>query len=118
VNVRKRKAITVGGLFPMLAILASCAVVFGVIALATGYTAYAEAIGVLFGLLVVFAAGDSLLARHQVRAAAGEGALPVLPIDLRDPFAEHEFPEEVGIHDFPPGHPARSAFTRRARQGR
>jgi hypothetical protein len=85
--------VTVGSIFPMLAILAGVAVVFVIMLLALGDTTYALAAGVLFGLLVLAATGESLLARHQA-AAGGDGPFPVMAVDLADPFSmEGDLPE-------------------------
>jgi hypothetical protein len=101
-----------GSLAPMLVILAGVAAVFAVLLLAVGDTTFLPATGVLFGLIVLFTLFESGLARHQARSTKsdtpGDGPLPVMGIKITDPFnMDGDLPHEVGLHDFPPGHPAR-----------
>lgn len=96
----------------MLGILAFVAAVFAGVLLATGERTYLPATGVLFGLIAAFALLESALARHQSRAGSGashgDGPLPVMAVDVTDPFnMDGDLPEGVSIHDFPPGHPSR-----------
>jgi hypothetical protein len=91
----------VGGLFAMLAMLGSVAILVAIILLVLGDGTYAAAAAVLLGLLVVLAATDSTLARHQARRGTDEngvdGPFPVIAVDLRDPMSESEHEiEETG----------------------
>jgi hypothetical protein len=88
----------VGGLFAMLG---SVAILVAIILLVLGDGTYAAAAAVLLGLLVVLAATDSTLARHQARRGTDEngvdGPFPVIAVDLRDPMSESEHEiEETG----------------------
>ncbi len=106
----KRRGLTSGSLLPMLLILALVAAIFAGVLLATGQRTYLPATAVLFGLIIVFAVFESVLARHQASSVAGhgDGPLPVMAVDVTDPFnMDGDLPHEVGIHDFPPGHPSR-----------
>jgi hypothetical protein len=96
----------------MLGILAVVAAIFAGLLIALGDDTFLPAAIVLFGLLVLFACLESLLARHQARSvkgdSPGDGPLPVMAVDLSDPFnMDGDLPHGVGLHDFPPGHPSR-----------
>lgn len=105
-----RHHITVGSVFPLIAILAGVTVIFAIILLMIGDATYLPATGVLLGLLLLAAAGESLLARHQAGSGhiGGDGPLPVIAVDLTDPFSmDGDLPEKNAPHDYPLGHPAR-----------
>ena len=115
---KKAHATKVGSLSPLLFILAIGAVVFAAIPLAIGEPNYAIPACVLFGILCLLALTDSLLSRHQdhVHGAAPsgateqDGALPLMTVEITDPFGGEDHAHEIGLHDFPPGHPARRAL--------
>jgi hypothetical protein len=101
--------ITVGSVFPLIAILAGVTVIFAIILLMIGDASYLPATGVLLGLLLLAAAGESLLARHQAGFGhiGGDGPLPVMAVELTDPFSmDGDLPEKIAPHDYPLGHPA------------
>jgi hypothetical protein len=107
-------------LFPLLAILACGAIVLGVIPIAEGEPSYAIPAGVLFLLLVSLATTESLLSLRQAHHARGgaehseateqDGSLPLMTVEITDPFGGEDHAHELGLHDFPPGHPARRAM--------
>jgi len=109
----------VGSLFPLLAILACGAAVFAAIPIVEGEPKYAIPAGVLFLVLAGFALFESLLSRYQdghVQGHGGhgeateqDGALPLMTVQFTDPFGGEEHAHGVGLHDLPPGHPARRA---------
>jgi hypothetical protein len=109
-------SVKVGTLFMPLSMFAVAALAFIVIVIAAGDSSWAPAPAVLFGLIVLVAFGETMLARHQDRkltaAANSEGLLPVLAVPLTDPFnMDGDLPdEEVNLHDYPPGNPARRAI--------
>lgn len=106
----------VGSLAPLLSILASGAIIFAIIPLVIGEPDYAIPAGVLFCVLAGFALTDSLLSLRQKRHGAREGAteedgsLPLMTVEVADPFGGEDHAHEIGIHDYPPGHPARRAL--------
>lgn len=106
----------VGSLFPLLAILSLGAIVFALVPIAIGEPDYAIPAGVLFAVLATLAITDSFLSRRQSQHRPGTGAteddgsLPLMTVEITDPFGGEDHAHEVGIHDFPPGHPARRAF--------
>lgn len=110
----------VGSLFPLLAILACGAVVFAVIPIAEGQPVYAIPAGVLFLVLAGLAVTDSLLSLRQAdhgheeaghsQATEHDGSLPLMTVEITDPFGGEDHAHEIGLHDFPPGHPARRAL--------
>jgi hypothetical protein len=103
----------VGSLAPLLSILATGAIVFAIIPLALGESDYAIPAAVLFCVLAGFALTESLLSVRQKRHGAHEGAteqdgsLPLMTVEVADPFGGEDHAHEIGIHDYPPGHPAR-----------
>jgi hypothetical protein len=114
-SARKPKHI-VGSLFPLLVILAATAIVFIVIMLAAGYSNYAPAAAILFGLLVLLATGEAALARHESasKTAVDGGPLPIMAVEATDPFnMDGDLPEHDSPHDYPPGNPARLALMER-----
>jgi hypothetical protein len=106
----------VGSLSPLLFILALGAIVFGVIPLAIGEPDYAIPAALLFCLLALLATTESLLARHQARgfveseATELDGSLPLMTVEISDPFGGEDHAHGVSLHDLPPGHPARRAL--------
>jgi hypothetical protein len=110
----------VGSLFPLLAILACGAVIFAVIPIAEGQPVYAIPAGVLFLVLAGFATAESFLSLHQAAHVASQsphsevteqdGPLPLMTVEITDPFGGGDHAHEVGPHDLPPGHPARRAL--------
>ena len=106
----------VGSLFPLLAILSCGAVIFAIIPLAIGEPNYAIPAGVLFAVLVSLTVTDSIMARHQAHiepargATEQDGSLPLMTVEITDPFGDGDHSHALGLHDFPPGHPARRAL--------
>ncbi len=100
----------------LLAILAVGAIVFALIPIVIGEPNYAIPAGVLFAVLAGLAIAESVLSRRQAHHEQGTGAteddgsLPLMTVEITDPFGSEDHAHEVGIHDFPPGHPARRAF--------
>jgi hypothetical protein len=83
---RERK---VGSLFVLLAILACGAAIFAVIPLQADH-AHGHA------------------AAHS--AVEEDGSLPLMTVEITNPFGGDDHAHEIGLHDFPPGHPARRAM--------
>ena len=107
----------------LLAILSVGAIVFALIPIAIGEPDYAIPAGVLFAVLASLAIAESVLSRRQAHHGHGTGAteddgsLTLMTVEITDPFGSEDHAHEVGIHDFPPGHPARRAFRQAAEHG-
>jgi hypothetical protein len=119
--VSTRRERKVGSLFVLLAILACGDLVFGIIPIVTGEPEYAIPAGVLFLVLTGLAMTESLLSLRQadhVHGHAGDhsgateqdGSLPLMTVEIMNPFGGEDHAHEIGLHDFPLGHPARRAM--------